>query len=143
MHNALGAAAPNLDEPEQFKTFFRLIQELNNAGILLAYHDRSDGGLLATLCEMAFAGNSGLEINLGELDTDQFGPYSQRSLVRWCRLRRRIESGFWIMLIQRSSVDAHTCLGSMLGHCDSLSTRHSAADTALNLRAASALELSL
>jgi phosphoribosylformylglycinamidine synthase len=56
-----------LDDPELFKAFFAVIQHLNAEGLLLAYHDRSDGGLLATLCEMAFAGRMGLEIRLDEL----------------------------------------------------------------------------
>ncbi len=44
--------------------FFEAIQQLNRQGLLLAYHDRSDGGLLVTLLEMAFAGHCGLEVNL-------------------------------------------------------------------------------
>ena len=44
--------------------FFAAIQELRAAGLLLAYHDRSDGGLFVTLCEMAFAGRAGLDVQL-------------------------------------------------------------------------------
>ncbi|HSX46773.1 MAG TPA: phosphoribosylformylglycinamidine synthase [Patescibacteria group bacterium] len=50
------------------KTFFAEIQKLNQAGQLLAYHDRSDGGLLTTVVEMAFAARCGLEINLSKGD---------------------------------------------------------------------------
>ena len=57
-------AVPDLDSSEALKVFFRGIQLLNEMGILLAYHDRSDGGLFATLCEMAFAGRTGIEIAL-------------------------------------------------------------------------------
>ncbi len=60
----LGNDAPDVDNPEDLKGFFKAIQQLNADGKLLAYHDRSDGGLFATLCEMAFAGRSGLSINL-------------------------------------------------------------------------------
>ena len=60
----LGNDAPDVDNPEDLKAFFKAIQQLNADGKLLAYHDRSDGGLFATLCEMAFAGRSGLTINL-------------------------------------------------------------------------------
>jgi len=49
------------------KRFFIAIQRLNGEGLLLAYHDRSDGGLLATLCEMAFAGHCGLSVDVGAL----------------------------------------------------------------------------
>ena len=60
----LGNDAPDVDSAEDLKAFFAAIQQLNGAGKLLAYHDRSDGGLYATLAEMAFAGRSGLSINL-------------------------------------------------------------------------------
>jgi len=60
----LGNDAPDVDSAEDLKAFFTAIQQLNGDGKLLAYHDRSDGGLFATLCEMAFAGRSGLSVNL-------------------------------------------------------------------------------
>ena len=55
---------PDLDSPALLGTFFAAIQELRAAGLLLAYHDRSDGGLFVTLCEMAFAGRMGLDVRL-------------------------------------------------------------------------------
>ncbi|WP_019140926.1 phosphoribosylformylglycinamidine synthase [Noviherbaspirillum massiliense] len=60
----LGNDAPDVDRPEDLKAFFAAIQQLNREGKLLAYHDRSDGGLFASLCEMAFAGRSGVSVNL-------------------------------------------------------------------------------
>jgi phosphoribosylformylglycinamidine synthase len=60
----LGNETPDVDSAEDLKAFFNAIQQLNKSGKLLAYHDRSDGGLFATLCEMAFAGRSGLSINI-------------------------------------------------------------------------------
>jgi phosphoribosylformylglycinamidine synthase len=60
----LGNDAPDVDSADDLKGFFAAIQQLNADGKLLAYHDRSDGGLYATLCEMAFAGRCGLSINL-------------------------------------------------------------------------------
>lgn len=53
--------------------FFALIQQLRAEHLLLAYHDRSDGGLLVTLLEMAFAGRCGLEIDLSTLPGDALG----------------------------------------------------------------------
>ncbi len=64
-YGALGDAPPDLDDPAALAALFRQVQALAAAGRLLAYHDRSDGGLLATLCEMAFAGGCGLEVELG------------------------------------------------------------------------------
>lgn len=59
-----GDVAPDVDDPARLKAFFSTVQALNNDGKLLAYHDRSDGGLFVTLCEMAFAGHCGLEVSL-------------------------------------------------------------------------------
>jgi phosphoribosylformylglycinamidine synthase len=60
----IGNEVPDVDSAEDLKGFFAAIQQLNQQGQLLAYHDRSDGGLFATLAEMAFAGRCGLSINL-------------------------------------------------------------------------------
>ncbi len=65
--NQLGDEAPDLDAPETLSRFFTAIQQLNQSELLLAYHDRSDGGLLATLFEMAFASHCGLDIDISAL----------------------------------------------------------------------------
>ena len=70
VYGQVGNAAPDLDDAGRLKAFFSAIQQLNSDGKLLAYHDRSDGGLLATLCEMAFASHIGLDINLDALKGD-------------------------------------------------------------------------
>ncbi|MBA1330173.1 hypothetical protein QQ73_02955, partial [Candidatus Endoriftia persephone str. Guaymas] len=62
-----GHEGADLDDAETLTRFFDVIQELNRDGLLLAYHDRSDGGLLATLAEMAFAGRTGLNVELDDL----------------------------------------------------------------------------
>ncbi len=62
-----GNDAPDLENPAQLKAFFNAVQILNHRGLLLAYHDRSDGGLFTTLCEMAFAGHCGISITLDSL----------------------------------------------------------------------------
>jgi phosphoribosylformylglycinamidine synthase len=64
VYQRLGEAAPDLDDPQRLAAFFAAIQQLADEGRLLAYHDRADGGLLATLAEMAFAGHCGLEADL-------------------------------------------------------------------------------
>ena len=67
VHGQLGDVPPDLDEPTRLVGFFAAIRALGDAGRLLAYHDRSDGGLFVTLLEMAFAGGLGLDIDLGAL----------------------------------------------------------------------------
>lgn len=64
VHGKLGQHAPDVDDAEDLKAFFAVIQGLNADGHLLAYHDRSDGGLLTSVVEMAFAGHCGLSLNL-------------------------------------------------------------------------------
>ncbi len=65
-----GRHVPDLDDPEQFKHFFETLQLLNDKGMIIAYHDRSDGGLFATVAEMAFAGRCGVDITLDEVDEE-------------------------------------------------------------------------
>jgi phosphoribosylformylglycinamidine synthase len=65
VHGRRGGASADLDDPALLMAFFAALGELKDAGLLLAYHDRSDGGLLITLLEMAFAAHGGLAIELG------------------------------------------------------------------------------
>jgi phosphoribosylformylglycinamidine synthase len=60
----LGAETPDVDSPADLKGFWAAIQQLGRERKLLAYHDRSDGGLLATVVEMAFAGHTGVDLEL-------------------------------------------------------------------------------
>ena len=65
----LGAAAPDVEDAADLKAFFTAVQSLKQTDTVLAYHDRSDGGLFTTLVEMAFAGRSGLEISLDAISS--------------------------------------------------------------------------
>jgi len=65
VNGCFGEEVPDLDDPTLLKGLFRAVQRLNGEGLLLAYHDRSDGGLLATVCEMAFAARCGVRLDLG------------------------------------------------------------------------------
>jgi phosphoribosylformylglycinamidine synthase len=58
---------PDINDPQNLKQFFNATQMLNRDGLIAAYHDRSDGGLFATLCEMAFASHVGLTVHLDSL----------------------------------------------------------------------------
>ena len=59
-----GGETPDIDDPKQLRAFFAAIQELSSRGMLLAYHDRSDGGLFAAVAEMMFAGRMGVTLTL-------------------------------------------------------------------------------
>ncbi|MBX3703428.1 MAG: phosphoribosylformylglycinamidine synthase [Steroidobacteraceae bacterium] len=65
VHGATGDLPPDVDDPALLAALFAAVRELADGGLLLAYHDRSDGGLAVTLLEMAFAGRAGLEVDLG------------------------------------------------------------------------------
>ncbi|GEK10134.1 phosphoribosylformylglycinamidine synthase [Pseudoalteromonas peptidolytica] len=68
VYKQLGDKTPDVDSPELLKGFYNAVQALVESGKLIAYHDRSDGGLFTTAAEMAFAGHTGVSI---ELDTLQ------------------------------------------------------------------------
>jgi phosphoribosylformylglycinamidine synthase len=59
-----GGGASDLDDPARLRGMFAAVTALRDRGLLLAYHDRSDGGLFATLVEMSFAGRAGVEVDL-------------------------------------------------------------------------------
>ena len=99
-HNRLGASAlaqvygqmghrpADLDDPGALVSFFNAIQELNRRGLLLAYHDRSDGGLFATLAEMAFAARIGLEVELDALGDNALAALFSEELGAVVQVRR-------------------------------------------------------
>lgn len=68
VYSQVGQDTPNVDSAADLKAFFATVQRLNAEQRLVAYHDRSDGGVLTTLLEMAFAGRCGLDINLDALN---------------------------------------------------------------------------
>ncbi|MCE2723683.1 MAG: phosphoribosylformylglycinamidine synthase [Betaproteobacteria bacterium] len=67
VYSALGGIAPDVDSAEYLKKFFAVIRRLARADLILAYHDRSDGGLLTTVAEMMFAARRGVTLYLDEL----------------------------------------------------------------------------
>ena len=76
-----GDQVPDLDDPAQLRALVDAINQLRTEGRLLAYHDRSDGGLWATACEMAFAGQLGLSLNVDLLVTEGDGISDSRAEV--------------------------------------------------------------
>ena len=60
----IGEVTPDVDNPFHLKNFWNAIQQLGREQKLLAYHDRSDGGVFTTLVEMAFAGNTGIDVEI-------------------------------------------------------------------------------
>ncbi|MDQ6971512.1 MAG: phosphoribosylformylglycinamidine synthase [Mariprofundaceae bacterium] len=85
---ASGDTPPDVDDAGLLKAFFSGIRRLSREGLLLAYHDRSDGGLFATLCEMAFAARCGLTVHLDALGHDDAGILFAEELGAVIQVRR-------------------------------------------------------
>jgi phosphoribosylformylglycinamidine synthase len=86
VYGHIGRHAPDCDDPSRLRAFFQAVAQLRADGRLLAYHDRSDGGLLVTAVEMAFAGRCGVELEvagdsqvrvMGELFAEELGALLQ------------------------------------------------------------------
>lgn len=73
VYGKVGSVPADLDDAEDLKAFFAVVQGLNSDDYILAYHDRSDGGLFATVTEMAFAAHCGADISLDVLADDKQG----------------------------------------------------------------------
>ncbi|OUR88514.1 phosphoribosylformylglycinamidine synthase [Cycloclasticus sp. 44_32_T64] len=106
----LGEQAPDLDNAETFKAFFNGIQQLNEDGKLLAYHDRSDGGLWATVTEMAFAGRCGIEL---ELKTDVLGSLFNEELGAVIQVRKTDEAAVVATLSAGALAQCVSVIGSV------------------------------
>jgi phosphoribosylformylglycinamidine synthase len=80
VYNQVGETPADLDSPQDLIQFFNAIQALNQAGLVTAYHDRADGGLLVTLMEMAFAGHCGIDIDVSELGVEPIAALTAEEL---------------------------------------------------------------
>ncbi len=67
VRGGFGGAVPDLDDPQRLLDLAAALGELRGSGLVTAYHDRSDGGLWAAACEMAFAGGTGVRLEVGSL----------------------------------------------------------------------------
>ena len=91
VYKAIGSVTPDVDNFDEFKAFFALVQDWNNRGLIKAYHDIGDGGLLATVAEMMFASRLGvaLEDQSNEsLFAEEIGAVLQISKADWGKFDR-------------------------------------------------------
>lgn len=93
VYNGVGQSVPDLDKPELLQQFFGAVQTLLRDGLLLAYHDRSDGGLFATVTEMAFAGHCGVQVDLDALGNDPVAALFTEELGAVLQVRRSDRKG--------------------------------------------------
>ncbi|ASJ74897.1 phosphoribosylformylglycinamidine synthase [Granulosicoccus antarcticus] len=88
VYGKVGSTAPDVDDPLLLKGLFNALQELIRAELVLAWHDRSDGGLFVTLAEMGFAGNCGIKVNLNSLPSDAIASLFNEELGGVLQVRR-------------------------------------------------------
>ena len=79
VYGRVGDEPPDLDDPALLANFFAAMRELRDAGLVLAYHDRSDGGLAILLLEMAFAGRGAIDVDLGDLERPVAALFSEEA----------------------------------------------------------------
>lgn len=87
VYKQLGNQAPDVNHPSLLNGFFHSIQALLADGKLLAYHDRSDGGLFVTAAEMAFAGHCGVDVALDQLGHDDLAALFNEELGALIQIR--------------------------------------------------------
>ncbi len=111
----MGEATPDVDSPADLRGFWNAIQQLGREKKLLAYHDRSDGGLLATVVEMAFAGHTGVDIEIPHLH-DPFAALFNEELGAVIQVRESDFDDVYLALRQHGLKACVTRLGTLNPH---------------------------
>jgi phosphoribosylformylglycinamidine synthase len=102
-----------VDDPVRLAAFFAAVRELADADRLLAYHDRSDGGLAVTLLEMAFAGRAGLEVDLGAVPSTAAALFSEE-LGAVLQLRERDAASVLAVLARHGLGELSRAIGRVV-----------------------------
>ena len=93
VYKAIGSVTPDVDSFDDFKAFFALVQDWNNRGLIKAYHDIGDGGLLATVAEMMFASRLGVALedqSVAGLFAEEIGAVLQIAKADWEALQAEV-----------------------------------------------------
>ncbi|MCF7965905.1 MAG: phosphoribosylformylglycinamidine synthase [Methylobacter tundripaludum] len=123
VYNQLGDNCPDLDEASLLKAFFDSIQTLNSQGKLLSYHDRSDGGLLATVAEMMFASRLGVTLTLDSLGEDVLAALFNEELGAVLQVRQSDCKDVVELLKQSGLIDCTYVIGKVIDE-QQLNIRH-------------------
>jgi len=114
VYKAIGSVTPDVDSFDDFKAFFALVQDWNNRGLIKAYHDIGDGGLVATVAEMMFASRLGValeEQSVAGLFAEEIGAVLQIAKTDWDALQAEVAAS--------TLKDAITVVGTV-NHSDQL-----------------------
>ena len=123
VYRQIGDRVPDIEDAAQLKALFDMVQDLNRDGLALAYHDRSDGGLFTTLCEMAFAGRCGLEIDLTGLAQDDLAVLFNEELGAVLQVRHSDSDDVLNALEHAGLGDCCQLIGTV-GEGDAIVIRH-------------------
>jgi phosphoribosylformylglycinamidine synthase len=96
-----GGLAPDVDDPQRLRAFLGMMAEVHQAGLALAYHDRSDGGVIVALIEMALAGHCGLDIRLDGWGDNTLGALFCEELGAVLQIRKADRAAFESLLDRR------------------------------------------
>ncbi|HEY8158357.1 MAG TPA: phosphoribosylformylglycinamidine synthase [Methylobacter sp.] len=124
VYNQLGNESPDLDNASLLKAFFDTIQTLNAQHKLLSYHDRSDGGLLATVAEMMFAGRLGVTLTLDSLGEDVLAALFNEELGAVLQVRQSDCKDVVELLKQSGLIDCSYVIGKVNTEEQQLNIRH-------------------
>jgi len=127
VYGTVGKDAPDVDDPRALRLFFHVIQALNELGFALAYHDRSDGGLFAAICEMAFAGRTGVQVDLSELGRDPVAALFSEELGAVLQVPRARREGI-VGALKKAGIGRQSYLIGTLTDDDIISFQHKGKD---------------
>ncbi|MFT6302212.1 MAG: phosphoribosylformylglycinamidine synthase [Pseudomonadales bacterium] len=118
VHDRIGSTVPDVDDPALLKGMFNAVQSLIDTNNILAWHDRSDGGLFTTLAEMAFAGNVGVKINLNSLPGDAIATLFNEELGGVMQIRSNQYAEIMAVLESFGLGDVVHLIGSLNDNAD-------------------------
>jgi len=113
VYSQVGNETPDVDNADALINFFAAIQNLNKDEKILAYHDRSDGGLLATLTEMAFAGHTGITVSLDKLGENPLECLFNEELGAVIQVRQTDLAAVIAVLTQHNLADYSHVIGTL------------------------------
>ncbi len=111
VYKQLGNETPDVDSPEVLKGFFNAMQTLVREEKLIAYHDISDGGLFTTVCEMAFAGHTGVDFDISKLSGDNVSALFNEELGAVMQIRESDVDAIHAILSEHGILDCCTVIG--------------------------------
>jgi phosphoribosylformylglycinamidine synthase len=113
VYKQLGNETPDVDEAETLKGFFNAMQTIVRDEKLIAYHDISDGGLFTTVCEMAFAGHVGVDIDISKLNGDNVSALFNEELGAVIQIRESDVEAIYAILAENGVLDCCTDVGQL------------------------------